>query len=202
MSENGDKPRRAPGGKAADPKTVDLYRLLYEAKGPLTLDEIAASSLLAVYKTPAYVAYRDHLARQEQRLEEGWVLPNGTLPATVRRTAWLWWVGKLVSMSARDKRIITSARDGSAVNGKGRDQLVYTANRDRPPVVSQVVMVERNAYWSPGFGQLGERHAAGMQFLQQAEELLKRPKYLAADAKEIKEALALAVKAIREGEAS
>jgi hypothetical protein len=100
----------------------------------------------------------------------------------------------LITTSRAQKRIIGTARDGSRPTGKRRDQLVYTANRNKPPLVVQRVTEDRLVHWTPTIGDTGKRHAAGMSFLQQVRPALDAPKL---DATVARKLLELAEKAIR-----
>lgn len=177
------KPR---GGPASD-EVVELYKLLYLADRSLSFDEIA-DQLPSAYRSHAYRQYRD------AQIAQGVPIKDDKWSDREKQTAWHWWVGELVRTSTETKRVSISARDGSRLRGKRRDQLAYTANRDKPPSVMERVTEDRLVRWTPTIGDTGKRHAAGMSFLQQVRPVLDEPKL---DLVKARELLELAEKAIR-----
>lgn len=181
----------------AKSEVVDLYRLLYKADHPMNLDEIA-KRMNPVCKTFAYVAWRE-FNREELagRLRgRAFTLNEKDLTEEQRDAAWRWWLSRLLDSMRKTKRVSVTHKDGTpAKGGRYSKEPFYAADRDNPPYVRKQVTEHRVVPWAPELDEVNGRHVAGMQFLPQAEDLLKQPKPTVAD---LKKAVALAVKAIRE----
>lgn len=181
------KPQRR---SAAQPEVVDLYRLLYQPKQPLTVADIA-ENMPPAYKTHANLEFRKDGESRGYPIKSDWT-------AEERHTAWFWWIRELITRNWKTKMVIATDSSGAVVNytaksGKRLDELAFRANTDTPPVVADVALTEVLVTWTPEIGETGKRHAAGMAFLNQVGALLAKPKL----PDDIKQALELAESAIR-----
>lgn len=167
--------------------TVTLYRLLYEAGRPLTGAEIM-DRFSPTARATAYQAWRvKEQALNHPVKENGWTDRE-------KDTAWQWWIGQVIKRS-RASGCVTSL-SGKGGSGAMKDIVarMYSFNPDHPPTIKVKVLVEQTAKWSPEIGRIGQRHGAGMAFLQAVGPALAQPRIDQAEARRL---LELATEAIR-----
>ncbi|HSS10537.1 MAG TPA: hypothetical protein VLL25_11665 [Acidimicrobiales bacterium] len=182
--------------KAASPVTVDLYRLAYNAGRAVTFDELV-DGMPSAYQNDAnrwWVA-REQAAGRDIPAEP-W---SASMLASVKRE----WVAEQVHSLVHTKRFSVNLKDGrpSRYKGRlGRDELVYSANKEQPPMVFEKVVVQRMVPWTPEIGGIGRRHMAGANFLAEVDRIAALGSK--ATKKDLEQAVELAKEALQYGPAS
>lgn len=174
--------------EAASPVVVDLYRLAYNAGKPLTFDELV-DGMPSAYQNDAN---RWWVAKEQAA---GRIAPPDPWPASMLRSVKAEWLAEKVKSCVHTKRLSVNAADGrSRTSGLHRDQLLYSANKEKPPTVLEEVFVRRAVPWTPEIGATGRRHVAGIKF----NDEMARIKNLGSKATkhDLEEALSLAVEAL------
>jgi hypothetical protein len=146
--------------KAASPVTVDLYRLAYNAGEPLTFDELV-DGMPSAYQNDANRWWVD----KEQAA--GRDVPPDPWSPSMLRSVKAEWMAEQVSSAVSTKRLRVARKDGGSARNASRlprDQLVYAANKEKPPIVEEEVLVRRTVPWTPEIGATGRRHVAGIKF--------------------------------------
>ena len=144
-------------GKRAEPSVVDLYRAAYNADHPLTFGELV-DAMPSAYQNDAnraYAKYWDEMGNDP--IPDPWSRRQ-------LRTALEWWVAEVLDATRRNRHLVATSLDGSRAWGKPRQLLVYTANRDHPPLVLEQYLADRTVRWTPEIGATGRRHVAGIKF--------------------------------------
>jgi hypothetical protein len=183
--------------KAASPVIVDLYRLAYNAGRPVSFDELV-DGMPSAYQNDAN---RWWVAKEEAA---GRITPPDPWPDTMLHSVKAEWLRTYVDEMTDTKRFSVGTSDGSPARGKSRDQLVYsavkektTAGRGGPPMVEEEIVVRRVVPWTPEIGAAGRRHVAGIKFRDE----MARIEALGPQASKhaLEEALKLAVEALNYG---
>jgi hypothetical protein len=181
--------------KSESPVVVDLYRLAYNAGRPLTFDELV-EGLPSAYQNDAN---RWWVAKEEAA---GRILPPDPWPPSMLHSVKTEWVAEVVASAVHTKRLTTDRADEKPIKSKAglsRDQLLYSANKERPPRVEEqyVVIKTRLVPWRPDIGAAGRRHVAGIKFREEIariDDLGGR-----ATKHDLEQALQLAVEALAHG---
>ena len=152
--------------KPASPVTVDLYRLAYNAGRPLSLDELV-EGMPSAYQNDAN---RWWVAKEEAA---GRIAPPDPWPASMLRSVKAEWVAEQVHTCVHTKRFSVNAVDGRPRRyaNSHRDGLVYSANKEKPPMVEEETLVKRMVPWTPEIGATGRRHVAGIKFRDEMARL-------------------------------
>jgi hypothetical protein len=189
------------GNKAKDPAVVDLYRVAYNAGRPVTFAELV-DGLPSAYQNDAnraYAKYRDE--EGDDPIPDPWSRRQ-------LRTALEWWVRGIIdhNRKGKEKHFIATLSDGSPLTGRpvAASEVVYTANRDKPPTVMEQVLVARPTKWTPEIGATGRRHVAGIKFRDQMARIEPLGSKVAIKDRErriaeLEEALELATEALSHG---
>lgn len=146
--------------KAADPVTVDLYRLAYNAGRPLTFDELV-DGMPSAYQNDAN---RWWVAKQQA---DGWDIPEEPWSNSQQRLVKAEWIAHQVRVSCQTKRLSVTRKDGGSVRNASRiphSEKLYSANKQNPPMVLEEAFVQRVVPWTPEIGSTGRRHVAGIKF--------------------------------------
>ena len=133
-------PPASPRGGSASEEVVELYQLLYTADGHWGSRRSPTSC--RAFRSHAYRQYRD------AQTAHGVPIKDDKWSDREKRTAWLWWVGELITTTRPE----TDHRYGPGreqADGQAPDQLVSTANRNKPPLVVQRVTEDRLVHWTP-----------------------------------------------------
>ena len=184
-------PRGAkPRGRPASVVQVDLYRLLFNAGKPLTFKEIS-EGLNTAYRNDAYRAYAESGLPEVRYLNE----IKGDWSPELKADAWEWWVERQLRFARDTKRISIARADGERVENVGqwahipRDDKVWAAHPDHPPMVRETVTTTNLVAWNPKVGQAGVRHTKKRRYLNTNNEMMAlldgiRDKKLAAKLRE------------------
>src|SRR5262249_11760886 len=119
------------------------------------------------------------------------------------RTALEWWVRGILDRNrkGKDKHFIATLSNGRPLTGRPSMDVVYTANRDKPPTVMEEVLVSKPTKWTPEIGAAGRRHVKGIQFRDamariRAQGWHEKDSTFQANKRELGEALELAAEAL------
>jgi hypothetical protein len=144
--------------KVASSVIVDLYRIAYNAGRAVTFNELV-DGLPSAYQNDANRWW----VRKEE--EAGRITPPDPWPASMLRSVKIEWAAEYIRSSVHTQRLSVNARDGRArTAGLHREELVYSANKDKPPKVSVEVLKTETVDWTPEVGATGRRHVAGIKF--------------------------------------
>ncbi len=181
--------------KVADPVTVDLYRLAYNAGRAVTFDEL-------VDGMPS--AYQNDANRWwvEKEKAAGRDVPPDPWSSSMLRSVKTEWLAEEVFSLINTKRFSVDRSDGKSgkgysTRGVAREYLLYSANKQNPPRVFEEALVRRVVPWTPEIGATGRRHVAGIKFRDE----VARIKGLGAKAtkQDLEKALELAAEALSLG---
>jgi len=176
--------------KAASPVTVDLYRLAYNAGRSVTFDELV-DGMPSAYQNDAN---RWWVAKEE---EAGRILPPEPWPESMLHSVKAEWVAAQVHTLIDTRRFSVDRSDGKSAKsrrGVPRAKLLYSANREQPPMVLQEVLTQRVVPWTPEIGSTGRRHMKGVQFREQYQRIAALNGK--ATKRDLEEALKLAAEAL------
>lgn len=154
--------------KEASEEIVSLYKYVFHHPRS-TFDEIVEKALPPAMRHTAYQKFRAHRAEEGEELPEEWFAIEGN-----KDLAWRWWVSELIGVSVHTKRFSVNAQDGSRVQGKRRDRLVYS--HKSPPLVKRPD--GKMVPWSPDIDRAYEKHVKAMRVVDrvpQAIDGLKGP---------------------------
>lgn len=141
--------------KEAREEIVALYKYVFHHPRS-TFDEIVEKALPSAMRHTAYQAFRTYRAEQGEELPDEWFAIEGN-----KDVAWRWWVSELVGVSIHTKRFSVNTQDGSRVQGKRRDQLLYS--HKAPPLVKRPD--GKMVPWSPDLDRAYEKHVRGMRVI-------------------------------------
>ena len=178
--------------KPAGPVTVDLYRFAFNAGRPVTFDELVDGTPSAYQND----ANRWWVAREQAA---GRDIPDEPWSPSMQRSVKCEWLAIQVHSLIDTKRFSVDRADGKPGRkwGLPRDQLLYSANKGKPPMVLEEVLVKRIVSWTPEIGANGRRHVAGIKFRDEMERIEKLGSK--ATRKHLEDALELAQEALGGG---
>jgi hypothetical protein len=181
--------------KTESPVVVDLYRLAYNAGRPLTFDELV-DGLPSAYQNDAN---RWWVSKEEAA---GRIVPPDPWPPSMLHSVKSEWAAEVVASAVHTRRLTADRADGKPSKsraGLSRNQLLYSANKEKPPRVEEqyVAIRTRVVPWTPEIGATGRRHVAGIKFREEMARIeslgTKATKH------DLEEALKLAVEALSHG---
>jgi hypothetical protein len=189
--------------KAADPVTVDLYRLAYNAGRPVTFDELV-EGMPSAYQNDANRWYVQKLLAEGKDN-----IPAEPWSASTLRSVKADWLQVAVDDMLRNKQFIPEDADGRRIKpGQHHPPGVrYSAVKEipanrkgGPPMVWEEALDRHLVRWTPEIGATGRRHVAGIKFRDAAARIQAAGSK--ATKHDLEEALALAMEALAYGPSS